>query len=114
MLNTLLTSQIPFDEKLTQGLLTFFIGMLVIFLGIAIIVLCVTLAGKAFSAQKDKPIVKEEPKKEEVTKVASQPVEISNDIPTHVKLAIIGAISAYYFENQKSNCEFVVKKIKRY
>jgi hypothetical protein len=47
-------------------------------------------------------------------KPIEQPVEISNDIPAHVKVAIIGAITAYYFENQKSNCEFVVKKIKRY
>ena len=111
MLNTLLTSQIPFGEKLTQGLLTFFIGVFVVFLGITIIVVFVTLAGKVFSSTKEKK-VKETKKQVEVKQ--TQEVVVSNEIPTHVKLAIIGAISAYYFENQKSNCEFVVKKIKRY
>ena len=111
MLNTLLTSQISFDEKLTQGLLTFFIGMFIVFLGIAIIVLCVTIAGKAFSIQKE-PKKVEQPKQEEI--VTIQPVETSNEIPNHVKVAISAAISAYYFENQKSNCDFIVKKIKRY
>ena len=86
--------------------------MIVVFLGIAIIVFFVTLAGKVFSAQKETKVKVEEPKQVEVKQ--TQEVVVSNEIPTHVKLAIIGAISAYYFENQKSNCEFVVKKIKRY
>ncbi len=111
MLNTLLTSQISFSEKLTQGLLTFFIGLFVVFLGITIIVVFVTLAGKVFSST-EKQKVKDTPKQVEVKQ--TEEVAVSNEIPTHVKLAIIGAISAYYFENQKSNCEFVVKKIKRY
>ena len=111
MLNTLLTSQISFSEKLTQGLLTFFIGLFVIFLGITIIVVFVTLAGKILSTA-DKKKVEKQTKQVEVKQ--TEEVAVSNEIPTHVKLAIIGAISAYYFENQKSNCEFVVKKIKRY
>ncbi|MBQ9782767.1 MAG: OadG family protein [Clostridia bacterium] len=112
MLNTLLTSAIPFEAKLTEGLLTFCIGMVVIFFGIALIVICVKLAGYLFSTNKEQP-KKEQPKKVE-EKPIEQPVVVSNDIPNHVKLAIIGAITAYYYENQKSNCEFVVKKIKRY
>ncbi len=113
MLSTLLTSAVPFDAKLTEGLLTFCIGMLVIFFGIAVIVICVKFAGYFFTTKKDEPKNQEQPKKVE-EKPIEQPIEISNDIPAHVKVAIIGAITAYYFENQKSNCEFVVKKIKRY
>ncbi len=111
MINSLLTSQIQNNDPLTQGLLTFFIGIIVVFLGITIIVFFVTLAGKVFSLSKEKKNI-EQPKQVGVKQ--TEQVDVSNDIPTHVKVAIIGAISAYYFENQKSNCEFVVKKIKRY
>ncbi len=112
MLNVL-TSQVPFDAKLTTGLMTFCIGMLIIFLGITVIVICVKIAGFFLSGQKSKEKIEEEqPKQEEVKTV--EPVVVSDGIPKHVKVAIIGAITAYYFENQKSNCEFIVKKIKRY
>ena len=39
---------------------------------------------------------------------------VEEGIPEHIKVAIIGAITAYYFENNKSNCDFIVRKIKRF
>ena len=51
-----------------------------------------------------------------VEKVEEPKVVVEEGIPEKVKVAIIAAISAYYFNNSenKSNCDFVVKKIKRF
>ncbi len=113
MLNLL--SKIDKMSEITGGLYTFILGILVIFLGITIIVVFVTLAGKFFSSGKKStstetkkeisPVKIEQPKKVEV--------ENSDSIPEHIKVAIVAAISAYYQET-KSNCDFIVKKIKRF
>lgn len=94
------------DTPLGNGIFVFILGLLIIFLGMLIIVLAVSICGKVFS--------KLEEAKKPVKKVEVKPVEAQNneEIPTHVKVAIITAISAYYF-NQKSKCDFVVKKIKK-
>lgn len=113
MLNLL--SKVDKMSEVTGGMYTFVLGILVVFLGIAVIVIFVSLAGKLFSTGEKSSstnVVKEvEPKKVEAPVVAK--AELGDDIPEHIKVAIVAAISAYYTEN-KSNCDFIVRKIKRF
>lgn len=92
-----------------NGLLVFIIGLLIVFLGIVIIVLFVQLAGKIFN-KTETTVTTEETVTEEVVEEA---VEESDDIPTNIKLAIIAAVTSYYFSESKPKCDFIVKKIKR-
>ena len=95
------------ENPVINGLFVFLLGMIVVFFGMIIIITAVTICGKVFSVTKEKPQKKvEAPVVEEV-----KPTE-SEEVPEHVKVAIIAAISAYYFDAQ-SKCDFVVKKIKR-
>ena len=95
-----------------NGIFIFIIGLLVVFLGMCVIVLFVTLAGKFFNKERkteteEKPIVVEE--------VVDEPIAMvdDGDIPENIKVAIIAAITSYYFSATKSKCDFIVKKIKR-
>ena len=112
MLN-LLANKVDKMSEVAGGLYTFVLGMLVVFLGIAIIVLFVSLAGKIFNASENSKEVKQ-PKVEEKP-VVETVVEVADDseIPDHIKVAIVAAITAYY-EEAKSNCDFIVKKIRRF
>lgn len=99
------------NSLVMEGLKTFLLGILVVFFGITIIVLCVYGAGalfKKFDAVKEKKAEAPATKLNEEEKVV---VEVG-EVPEHVKVAIVAAISAYYF-SEKSNCDFKVKKIKR-
>ena len=97
------------DVPVINGLFVFVLGMLVVFAGMSIIVLFVTLAGKLFTT------VKEEKKTQEPVIVDTVvPSSNEDDIPVHVKAAIVAAISAYYFSETKAKCDFVVRKIKRF
>ena len=98
------------DTPLANGLFVFVLGLLVVFLGMLIIVISVTVCGKLMNKS-----TKTENKQQVEVKVAPQPTQVvakTEEIPAHVKAAIVAVISAYYFET-KSNCDFVVKKIKR-
>ena len=101
-------------EPVPGGLYTFVLGMLVVFLGIAIIVIFVSIAGKIFSTGETKepkqPKVKVE--KPVVVEKVEAPVD-NGEVPDHIKVAIVAAITAYY-EEKKSNCDFIVKKIRRF
>ncbi len=92
-----------------EGLIGFLLGMLIVFLGIGILVFVVWFVGKAIKANpSEKKTVEElpiEPKVEEV-------VPVSDDIPDHIKVAIMAAVMAY-FEQQNEKCEFTVRKIVR-
>ncbi len=95
-----------------NGIFIFIIGLLVVFLGMCVIVLFVSLAGKFFN--KDNKTTKvEEPIK--VEEVVDEPITMvdDGDIPEDIKVAIIAAITSYYFSATKSKCDFIVKKIKR-
>ena len=95
------------DNPVINGLFVFILGMVVVFLGMSIIVLFVSLAGKLFKAPKKEVVV--------VETVEDDVVPASEDeIPVHVKAAIVAAISAYYFTESKFKCDFVVKRIKRF
>ena len=94
------------DTPLGNGLFVFILGMLVVFAGMLIIVLAVQLCGNLISRPKKEV-------KDVKVEVQPQPVNAeSEEIPDHIKAAIVAVISAYYFES-KSSCDFVVKKIKR-
>ena len=96
------------DNPIVNGLFVFILGLLVVFFGMIIIITAVTICGKIFASTETKPQKKvEEPAIEQV-----KPTTESEELPEHVKVAIIAAISAYYF-NAQSKCDFVVKKIKR-
>ena len=101
-------------EPVPGGLYTFVLGLLVVFLGIAIIVIFVSIAGKIFSSGETKepkqPKVKVE--KPVVVEKVEAPVD-NGEVPDHIKVAIVAAITAYY-EEKKSNCDFIVKKIRRF
>ncbi len=99
------------DKPIVNGLFVFVIGILVVFLGMIIIVTAVSICGKLMNKATDK--AKEKPVKEKVVETKPAVTEQNEEIPTHVKAAIVAAISAYYF-NQKSNCDFVVRKIRRF
>ena len=98
------------DTPLANGLFVFILGLMVVFFGMLVIVIAVSVCGKLLNKAADAP---KKPVKEEKCEVAPQPAVVKNDeVPPHIKAAIVAVISAYYFEN-KSNCEFKVKKIKR-
>ncbi len=109
MLNILLAEIM--EPPILLGLFTFLLGVLVVFVGMFVLVLFVSVMGRAFT----KKSKKEESKEEEVPKVVeTAPVEIadSDEIPEHVRVAIIAAIACYYESNQAKN-EFTVKRIKK-
>ena len=101
-------------SDLGNGLFTFILGLVVVFGGMLIIVLAVSFAGKCMSKNSEngskEKVKKVEP---EVAPVAPAPVAVAEDeIPEHVRVAIIAAIAAYYENNQPQN-EFRVRKIKK-
>lgn len=92
--------------RLPQATFVFVLGVLVVFIGIAIIILVVSIIGKIMETNKKKSV------KVAPTETALSIIEEREEVPAHVKAAIVAAISAYYF-NQQSECEFRIKKIKR-
>ena len=110
MLNILLAEIM--EPPILLGLFTFLLGVLVVFCGMLVLVLFVSAMGKAFTKKSKK---EEEPKEDKVPEVVeTAPVEIadSDEIPEHVRVAIIAAIACYYEGTQAKN-EFTVKKIKK-
>lgn len=95
------------DTPLGNGLFVFVLGVLVVFLGVLVIVLAVSICGKIMNKSTEE-------KKEEIkVEIVSEPtVTQSEELPDHIKAAIVAVISAYYFD-RKSTCDFKVKKIKR-
>lgn len=97
------------SNALSDGLKTILLGILVVFLGMAIIVLFVSLFGYLFDKFVNKRVSK--PLKEPVKQVETSADDGS--IPEHVKVAIVTAVTAYYFNEQSKKCDFKVRKIKR-
>ena len=82
------------------------IGILIIFLGMALIVVILQLIGKIF----DK--IDEKNKKPKQVAPVQETTQIEQGLDDKTKAAIIGAIYMYYL-NEGSDCEFIVRKIKR-
>lgn len=99
------------DNPIVNGLFVFILGLLIVFFGMLIIVTAVTICGKIFSTA-DKNAEKSVEVKEDSVTEGTTVFTQGEDVPEEVKVAIIAAISAYYF-NTQSKCDFVVKKIKR-
>ena len=93
---------------LPEGLIYALIGFIVTFLGIVILIFCVWIYGKIIKGVREKSLSK----KKSATVPQTVVSESDSDVPVEVRLAIIAAIAAYY-ENEKSSCEFKVKRIKR-
>ena len=102
-----------FGEALIYAL----IGFLVVFAGIVLIIFIIWLLGLILRKTNNLAFLskfkihkgeKQGPLKEQ----AQTTEESEDDIPAEVKVAIIAAIMAYYGEN-KPECDFKVKRIKR-
>ena len=99
------------SESFIWGGFTFILGVCVVFLGMIILVLAVSGMGIAMKKFDEIKKEKSKPTKTvEITKVEES--SVSEEIPEHVKVAIVAAIAAYYADSGVKN-EFKVKKIKR-
>ena len=99
------------QDSLVWGGFTFILGVFVVFLSMAILVLSVSAMGMAMKNFDNLKKEKSKPTKTvEVTKISEE--SSSEEIPEHVKVAIVAAIAAYYADSGVKN-EFKVKKIKR-
>lgn len=103
---------------LGEALIYALIGFCVVFIGIVLIILIIWLIGLVLRKTNNlaflnkiklkKIFIKE--KKEEIK---SEEIKEENDeISDEIKVAIIAAIMAYY-DNEKIECDFVVRRIKR-
>lgn len=100
-----------FGQNALTGGFTFLLGISVVFLGMIILVLAVSLVG-SFMAKADKKKTDKILQDKNVETVQLSNEEQSDDVPEHVRVAIIAAIMAYYADSGVKN-EFKVKKIKR-
>lgn len=94
-------------------LFTFVLGLLVIFFGMTVIILFLIIMGKIFDKINGKETKKFDSKpKEEPVKQKADEVR-QEDIDENIKVAIISAIYALLQQENKSECEFIVRKIIR-
>ena len=100
-------------DRLGDGGLVFFMGMLVTFAGICIIVLAIILVGKVLTKLNlGETTTTTTATTTTETVEAVEEVE-ADGIPAEIKVAIIAAVTSYYFTEEKSKCDFIVKKIRR-
>ena len=100
-----------------EALIYALIGFLVVFLGIVLIIFIIWLIGLILRktdnlAFLSKISFKRIKKKGQVVEQTDTPENKQDGIPDEVKAAIIAAIMAYY-DNEKPECEFIVRRIKR-
>ncbi len=112
MTNNLLESWFKFS--VAEGGFYAIFGFLFVFIGILLLIIVITLLGKVVSQieGKNKPKVKKE-KSAPVT--PAPPVTVKSnaeEVDASVVAAITAALMAYY-EAQGTNCEFVVKRIRK-
>ncbi len=90
------------------------IGYLIVFIGIAIIIFIIWLIGLVLRKTDNLAfLTKAGRKKNKINENAIERVdEIDGEVPDEVKVAIIAAVMAYYCE-EKPECEFRVRRIKR-
>lgn len=100
-----------------EALIYALIGFIVVFLGIVLIIFIIWLIGLilrktnnlAFLNKLSFKNLKRKKQDEEQAEISH---DIGDDIPDEVKAAIVAAIMAYY-DNEKPECEFIVRRIKR-
>lgn len=99
-----------FGEALVYAL----IGFLIVFIGITLIIFIIWLVGLLLRKTNNFAFLTKLKKKDKSgsEKGASVNAENDGEIPDEVKAAIVAAIMAYYVE-EKPECEFRVKRIRR-
>lgn len=109
-----------FENRFTEGAIYALIGFAIVFAGIALIICIIWLEGLLMRKTNNLAFMhglfgklrkKRSKKKTETVAEVKEPTE-SDEIPDEVKAAIMAAIMAYYSE-EKPQCEFKVKRIKR-
>ena len=111
MLQNLLTS-LPEGGKMIsipESLLYALIGFLVVFAGIALLIAVVWAVGKVMAMNNPSAA---KPKMEKQVQVTSTAPVVSDDIDEETVAVITAALMAYYQTN-KPQCGFTVKRIKR-
>lgn len=100
-----------FSNK-AEALIYALIGFVVVLVGIVIIIFIIWLLGLILRKTDNLTFLTRRPKKaKKIEKVNTE--EISEDgLTDEIKVAIIAAIMAYYSE-EKPECEFKVRRIKR-
>ena len=102
---------------ISEALIYALIGFVVVFLGIVLIIFIIWLIGLILRktnnlAFLNKLNIKNKFKKKAVEEQPSQIYNEEDGVPDEVKAAIVAAIMAYY-DNEKPDCEFIVRRIKR-
>ncbi len=94
-------------------LFTFVLGMLIVFFGMAIIILFLSIIGKVFDKVSGKQPKKSVEKPQKT--VESSPIQVhkTDEVDEKTRVAIISAIYALLQQENKSQCEFIVRKITR-
>lgn len=94
-------------------LFTFVLGILIIFFGMAIIILFLSIMGKIFDNVNGKQTKKSVEKPQEPIKTNPIQVQETDEVDEKTRVAIISAIYALLQQENKSQCEFIVRKITR-
>lgn len=94
-------------------LFTFVLGMLVVFLGMAIIIFFLAIIGKVFDKISGKQPKKSVEKPQKTIKPNPIQVQETDEVDEKTRVAIISAIYALLQQENKSQCEFIVRKITR-
>ncbi|HIZ03620.1 MAG TPA: OadG family protein [Candidatus Borkfalkia avistercoris] len=95
------------DLTIAEGLIYALLGFIVTFAGIVILIFLLWAISKIMAFARAKIAAGSGKKETTVSEPAAE-----GEIPSEVKAAIVAAIAAYY-EGERSNCEFKVKRIKR-
>ncbi len=91
------------------------IGYLIVFIGISIIIFIIWLIGLVLRKTDNLAFLTKAGKKKVKTNNESKEesvADVDGEVPDEVKAAIIAALMAYYCE-EKPECEFRVRRIKR-
>lgn len=117
MLNTLL-SIIPkedgnfYFESFGEALIYALIGFLVVFLGIVLIIFIIWLVGLIIRKSNNFEFLTKIGKKKKQKESTVTIPEEDGEVPAEIKAAITAVLMTYYSE-EKPECEFKVKRIKR-
>ena len=100
-----------------EALIYALIGFVVVFLGIVLIIFIIWLIGLILRKTNNLAFlnnlsIRNLKKKKQKVEQSDIFLEEADEIPDEVKAAIMAALMAYY-DNEKPECEFVVKRIKR-
>ncbi len=109
-----------FENRFAEGAIYALIGFAIVFAGIAIIIMIIWLEGLLMRKTNNLAFmhglfgkIKKKLSRKKAEDISESVETVDGDeIPDEVKAAIIAAIMAYYSE-EKPQCEFKVKRIKR-